>query len=225
MHIIVPVKSFDAAKQRLSAACSPQQRRNVARAMALHLLGELQRVRRLEDVIIVSDEPEMARFADAHGLRLVVDGGDGLNAAVEIALRTVPSGAAAGVVHADLPLFQARAFSRLVGQHEGGGRQVTIVTDMSGTGTNILLCTPREAMKPRFGSDSCARHREMALAVGLQVEIVRSPSLSRDCDTPEDLSRLGRLIRKGAPLEAVFKMLRSQHGLPGTYDAQERHVS
>ncbi len=66
------------------------------------------------------------------------------------------------------------------------GREVVIVPDRHGTGTNALLLTPPDAIEPAFGPGSFARHRELAGTAG----VAELPSLTLDIDTPEDLATL-----------------------------------
>lgn len=69
-------------------------------------------------------------------------------------------------------------------------REVTIVPDRHGTGTNGLLLTPPDAIAPSFGPGSCARHEKLARTGGTAVRVERVPSLLLDIDTAEDLAVL-----------------------------------
>jgi 2-phospho-L-lactate guanylyltransferase len=69
-------------------------------------------------------------------------------------------------------------------------RNVVIVPDRHGQGTNALLLTPPDVMEPAFGEGSFARHAARARAAGAAVRVADLPSLALDVDTPEDLAAL-----------------------------------
>jgi len=56
----------------------------------------------------------------------------------------------------------------------GGEREVVIVPDRHGTGTNGLLLAPPDAIAPSFGPGSCERHRALALAAGQRLVVAAS---------------------------------------------------
>jgi 2-phospho-L-lactate guanylyltransferase len=67
---------------------------------------------------------------------------------------------------------------------------VVIVPDRHGTGTNGLLLSPPDAIRPSFGPGSAARHRALARAAAASWRFERVPSLLLDIDTGEDLAAL-----------------------------------
>lgn len=75
-------------------------------------------------------------------------------------------------------------------RHGAPRREVVIVPDRHGSGTNGLLLSPPDAIAPSFGPDSCERHRGLARAAGAACLIERPASLLLDVDTREDLEAL-----------------------------------
>jgi 2-phospho-L-lactate guanylyltransferase len=69
-------------------------------------------------------------------------------------------------------------------------REVVIVPDRHGSGTNGLLLSPPDAICPSFGADSRARHERLASEAGVSWRIERPSSLLLDIDTGEDLAVL-----------------------------------
>ena len=65
-------------------------------------------------------------------------------------------------------------------------RLVALVTDRAGTGTNVLLVAPPDAIDFHFGVDSRAVHATAAHAAGAAYLEIAGP-LDLDLDTPEDL--------------------------------------
>src|SRR3954452_3028197 len=69
---ILPVKRFDAAKQRLAGALSASARRALARAMVHDVLDALDRVRGIDRIVVVTAEQPVRALAAARG-DLVID--------------------------------------------------------------------------------------------------------------------------------------------------------
>src|SRR4051794_22221383 len=85
---VVPVKSLDAAKSRLSAAYSPEFRSGLASAMLQDVLVALHAVRQLSGLVVVTVDPLAREMALAHGAHIFDDGAlDGQTGAVMSAVR------------------------------------------------------------------------------------------------------------------------------------------
>ena len=74
---------------------------------------------------------------------------------------------------------------------------VTVVPDRHGTGTNALVLSPPDAIRPGFGPDSCGRHVEAAKAAGVPFGVENLASLALDLDTPADIIALTRELEGG----------------------------
>ncbi len=199
---ILPVKRFSAAKQRLGASVGEEARAELARAMVADVLGALARSASLQLLIVVTDEPSVAMAAREQGAVVLADTADaGQSAAVEIGVRYALAEGIERVlcVPGDCPALDPHELERLMrrgrGSSEGRSRgaataEVVIVPDRHGTGTNGLLLTPPDAIRPSFGPGSGARHRALARAAGASWRLERPPSLLLDIDTGEDLAAL-----------------------------------
>lgn len=193
MHVIVPIKRFSQAKSRLSGQFTPEMRIALARALAEAVLWELANMAELSGVVIASSEPEAEELAKRYGFGLVPDDKDaqGLNA---ILARVINQLAAVGiqdvgVVFSDLPLFDRAEFSRIIRYHKKGAeRQLTIVSDRMGDGTNIRLTRPVGLVPECYGTGSASAHRAAAQRVGAEITIFPSRKLWLDIDQPQDIS-------------------------------------
>lgn len=193
--VVVLIKDFDSAKQRLQPALGPRSRRALA-----------QRNARLA-----------VRAAAAGDHMLVVAGGEGVAAlakvwGAEVLLEPRPDGqnvaAARGISHAsaagaqavlllssDLPLVSLEA---VAGVLEAAavfeGPVVLAVPAIGRGGTNALYLRPPDAIELHFGDDSLTRFREDAESRGVRFVIHRSDALALDLDEPADLERLRRAV-------------------------------
>jgi 2-phospho-L-lactate guanylyltransferase len=204
---ILPVKRFPAAKQRLSDGLEPGMRAVLAEAMVRDVLAALERVRGLEGVIVVTNEPRAARPALASGAEVVPDEREaGQSPAAEAGIERALARGAERVllVPGDCPALDPAEVEELLGE-PAAAPAVTIVPDRHGTGTNALLLTPPDAMSPAFGEGSFARHTAAARDAGAALTVRHPPSLLLDVDTAGDLAALRAALatRTGPPLHTT----------------------
>ena len=195
---VIPVKRFNAAKQRLAPGLGGDQRRALAAAMVADVLEAIGEARTIERTIVVSGDPIAQELAAAAGAEVVPDPGD--SGHVEAALAGI---ARAEVEHAecvvllpgDCPLLDPRELDRLLtGVPE---RYVGIVPDRHGEGTNALVLSPPAAIVPAFGEGSRARHVAAARKTGIPFEVEELASLGLDLDTPADIVALTTRLEAG----------------------------
>ena len=187
---ILPVKSFAAAKQRLAGLLGAGSRQALALAMFSDVLASLRRVSVLDAVVVVT--ADRTAEAAALGQRIRVLEEAERNGQSEAALIGIRYAIAAGfdralLVPGDTPLIDPEEVTRLLDR----APPVAVVPDRHGTGTNALVLSPPDAIEPRFGPGSFARHTAAAEAAGAGHSVERVPTLMLDVDTPDDLAELG----------------------------------
>jgi 2-phospho-L-lactate/phosphoenolpyruvate guanylyltransferase len=190
---ILPVKSFDRAKQRLGAGVAEALRLALARAMVADVLAALAATDGVELTLVVTREQEAAQAARASGATVIEDRSEtGQSAAASLGVRHAIEAGFERVllVPGDCPALDPAELAPLLSEHGQHGAEVAILPDRHGTGTNGLLLAPPRAIEPSFGEGSCARHRELAREAGLECRVVALRSLSLDVDTVEDLAAL-----------------------------------
>lgn len=188
---ILPIKSFDGAKQRLGRDLAAGPRRALAEAMFADVVVALRRCRSVDRILVVSAEASAQQLAAGHGVGVLDEPDRGHNAAASAGIRVAldTDEARALLVPGDCPLLDPNELDRLIA-HPARGRSALIVPDRHGTGTNALLLTPPDSLEPAFGPGSCERHVANAKAAGTTPEVVGVPTLALDVDTPEDLDAL-----------------------------------
>jgi 2-phospho-L-lactate/phosphoenolpyruvate guanylyltransferase len=190
---ILPVKSFNAAKQRLAGLLGAGSRQALAQAMFSDVLSSLRHVPGLDTVAVVTSD-RVAESA-ALGERVQVLRDTEQAGQSEAALIGIRYAQAAGyervlLVPGDTPLVESRDVGRLLALET----PVAIVPDRRGTGTNALLLAPPDAITPSFGPGSFARHVAAADEAGLEHAVERISGLMFDIDTPDDLADLSTAL-------------------------------
>jgi 2-phospho-L-lactate guanylyltransferase len=206
---ILPVKRFDAAKQRLAAGIDDERREALVGAMLEDVLEAVAAARSIERTIVVSDEPRAAEAGTSNGAEVVAEpkdnagrgragngsGGHSLAALAGIARAEELGAECVALLPGDCPLLEPRELDRLLTGLPAS--YVAIVPDRHGTGTNALALAPPGAIRPAFGEGSCARHIAAARQAGIPYGIEDLPSLALDLDTPADMVAFTRETESG----------------------------
>jgi 2-phospho-L-lactate/phosphoenolpyruvate guanylyltransferase len=194
---IIPVKRFGTAKQRLLDALTRPERAALVRAMLADVLAAACGAELIERVIVVTGEGRAQRIALGHARRVSTpvevlheprDRGHPHAATLGIVRAKALGARCAALLPGDCPLLEAAELDAALARMRAG--RIAVVPDRHGTGTNALLLSPADAIRPGFGAGSCARHAERGRAAGLEVAVERLGSLALDLDTPEDLGLL-----------------------------------
>ena len=176
--VLIPVKSFRAAKARLAGALSPAERVVLARSMATAVVTAAASL----PVHVVCDDEEVADWARSLGAEIIWKPGRGLNGAVSEGFDELGGAGFDRVIvaHADLPhavdFFAVTAIAGAV-----------LVPDRHDDGTNVISLPTGCGFRFEYGPGSCARHRAEAQRLGLPVTVVRDARLGWDVDRPADL--------------------------------------
>jgi len=191
---IVPVKPLRRGKSRLAGALSGDERTELNRSLLQNTLKTLSELRELEEVLVVSRDPQALTIARNYGARTVREYGQSeLNISLKRATVIAQVYATRGVLvlPADLPLVSREDIITLI-ERASEPPVVVIAPDRHEKGTNALLISPAGLIEYDFGENSFQRHSERVKHAGVRLEIVNLPSLGLDLDLPEDLE----LIRK-----------------------------
>jgi 2-phospho-L-lactate guanylyltransferase len=205
---IVPVKGLSVANGRLNGTLSAHERHRLAEALFLDLIMKLPRCRCLDDALVVTSDPSIARQARWFGNKVLVQEGDEghSEAAIAGARAAMADGAdRVAMLPVDCPLLDPEELDAHIGR---SARTVLIVPDRHGTGTNGLVLAPPDVFLPAFGPDSCARHVSRARAAGISFALEEIESMGMDLDTPGDMSLLrDRLLLDPQPAQRTAKVL------------------
>jgi 2-phospho-L-lactate guanylyltransferase len=190
--ILIPVKSFANAKQRLAGRLSLEQRASLARAMMEDVFEAVAAVRSVERIFVVSSEPQALSRASARGWETLTETAQqSESASVDFASRACAERGASAVLRlpADLPLVTPADLETLFAELPEPPAAV-LVPSRDGTGTNALLRSPAVLFPSHFGPGSFALHQDEAKRSGALARIVRNPRIEFDVDDPQDLADL-----------------------------------
>ncbi len=182
--VLIPIKSFDLAKGRLSQALAPDERARLAEVMASTVIAAARPLA----TWVVCDNPTVASFATRRGAGVIWRPSRGLNAAVADGITFLADEGHRRVIiaHADLPRAVDLTW---VADFDG----VSIVPDRRGDGTNVMAIPTGVDFGFKYGPGSSVAHQAEALRLGLPYRVLDSPELGWDVDVPEDLSILASL--------------------------------
>jgi len=192
---IVPVKPLRRGKSRLAGALSDEERVELNQSLLQHTLKTLKGLKEVEQVLVVSRDPEALTLARQQGARTVRENGQPLlNTALTRATIVAQVYATRGVLilPADLPLISEEDVLTLI-ERAVNPPVIVIAPDRHGKGTNALLISPSGLIDYDFGENSFEKHCELARQVGARLEIVDLPTLGLDLDLPEDLELIREL--------------------------------
>lgn len=183
--VVVPVKPPARGKTRLDVA--GVDRATLARAIALDTLEAATACELVAQVVVVTDDPALARESAAiPALRFVPEGdGRGLDAAVATGISAMdpndrmPRAALLGDLPSLRPADLADALRAAASVDRG------VVADAEGTGSTLVTARAGVAWQSSFGDGSFERH---VLLGCTPLAVPDASTLRRDVDTAEQLA-------------------------------------
>jgi 2-phospho-L-lactate/phosphoenolpyruvate guanylyltransferase len=186
---LVPMKPLADAKERLSPALGPDERRRLSLAMLADVVAA---ARGFDRVWVLHSDPDASEVAIRAGADPRPDPapGLGLNASLDAATAQAVAAGATGVLVVSADLAAATADDlRVVADGEG----VVVAPDLAGSGTNVLWRHPADVIAAAFGPSSRSAHEASARDAGAAFRVVESARLAADVDTPESLTTVWAL--------------------------------
>jgi 2-phospho-L-lactate/phosphoenolpyruvate guanylyltransferase len=189
--VVVLIKDFDSAKQRLRPAMGAKSRRALARnnarlAVAAAAAGD--------HVLVVTGADEVAEMAGTWGAEVLLEPREeGQNVAARRGIdRALDQGAGAVLLlSSDLPRVTEAAVREMLHAAARFQAPVAVAAAASGRGgTNALYLRPPQAIGLHFGDESLAQFRADAEQRGVKFAVFESEALALDLDEPADLARV-----------------------------------
>ncbi|MBN1536060.1 MAG: 2-phospho-L-lactate guanylyltransferase [Anaerolineales bacterium] len=185
---VVPVKPLRLGKSRLSGVLTDDERANLNRRLLLHTIKSLRQIREIDQVLVISRDPQALAIARKQGARSIQETtGSQLNRALSRATIFAKRNKIQGVLvlPADLPLITVEDIHTLIIKAVDPP-VVVISPDRRMEGTNALLVSPPGIIRYDFGINSFQKHCDLANLAGARLEVVELPHLALDVDLPDD---------------------------------------
>lgn len=201
--LVLPLKDFIHAKQRLSGVLTANERHNLFQAMVEDILLQVSLCVEISRVLIVSNDKVAELLAEKYGFDCLPEASKGLNSAVSQAHDVLLSDPEYSdftkmlIVHGDLPLLNHEALKHFI---YSDNTDVAIATDFQGLGTNAMLLPVTSNIDFQYGENSCNKHLQQAEVNGLTHIASLMPSLALDIDEPHDLLALVKVLEKNSAL-------------------------
>lgn len=190
--LLLPIKDLRNAKQRLIGVLTPEERFGLAQAMLADTIRAVQRVRRADKILVITNYEPVMRIAEENGWEILreerqVSESDSVDAASRLCELRGLTGLLR--VPLDIPLIQAGDIDDLLAV-ECKAPTLVIVPSRDGMGTNAILRMPPALFPSHFGTGSFAKHVGEAERIGARVIFRRNPRLEMDVDDEADLRAL-----------------------------------
>ena len=184
--VLLPVKDFQNAKQRLASALDATARANLARAMLTDVLQAVAESTVPDRVVVFTASTEVAQLAGTFGFDVIIETAvNGHSAAVNLMVEKLsPNATQILSIAGDLPKLCAHEIDFVMNNVV---EPITILPSRDGTGTNGILFLPPARIQLEYGEGSFSRHMSKASAAGYRTEVLNIPGIAFDIDTAEDL--------------------------------------
>ena len=176
--VLLPVKSFNNAKARLSSVLNPIERAALSRSLAEGVISACTGV----PVWVICEDEEVERWALNLGTQVIRNTRAGLNQAAQTGLAALAKESIEKILitHADL-IFPDDLLSLF--KYDG----IVLVPDRHNDGTNIIGLPSGIDFSFKYGLNSFEKHRHEAKRFDLPLSIITNTNFGFDMDNPDDL--------------------------------------
>ncbi|MCP4358168.1 MAG: 2-phospho-L-lactate guanylyltransferase [Chloroflexi bacterium] len=186
---IIPVKSLQHTKSRLTAVLSASERAHLTSHLLTRLLIILDNTPEVAQIIVVSRDETIGRVARQHNAIPLVESPEAkLNAAVHTGVNFAAAQGARQllILPSDLPFLTRDDVAVVCAPLPSTSPSLIICPDRHQRGTNAL-CLPSDcSFQFQFGPDSFQQHLQEARRGRLTPHIIHTPGWQFDLDTVED---------------------------------------
>lgn len=207
---VLPLKGLKDAKKRLSNILSPTERARLVTAMAHDMLSALCAASSLGGVMVISNDDDIKTLAANYPVELIPEGSKkGLSAAISHAATILADRGinAMLVIHGDIPLVTPDDINAII-EASLPEPSITIAPCSRKDGTNVMVCSPPDAIDFQYGKKSFEKHVQAALNIGIKSSEFLNHHLELDIDTADDLCILMGHLDKGEVGERTTALLK-----------------
>ena len=191
--LLLPVKNFANAKQRLTSVLDSSERRKLAQAMLEDVLQALHSWTQRPPVALVTGAASARRLARSFSFEVIEDPrNEGETEAIALGTRVCEARGAPYtlVIPGDIPLVEPSELQAILAAAPNGPAGSVLVPATDERGTNAAWRKPAGLFPLTFGEYSFQPHLRAARAAGYPCVVLRLPGVELDVDTPADLALL-----------------------------------
>ena len=184
--VIIPVKSFQKSKTRLQL--SEEKTIELCRLLLREVIKTVSESGLIDKTIVVSNEEKISDIIEEYDCKRIPDvNEESVNDAVGLAESYLLENKFTHsiVLPLDVPFFYSEDIEKLLNFSEA--KSVVIVPSRHFDGTNALLRTPIDSMKPRYDEGSYSFQIESAKNFDVKICVGLIYRLMLDIDSVEDL--------------------------------------
>jgi 2-phospho-L-lactate guanylyltransferase len=212
VSVLIPVKGFTNAKQRLAQYLGPAERELLAEVMFRDVLTQAVAARGIDACYVVTADAGVGRLASSLGASIVLeDKENGETEAVNLALERMKRLGiqAVLVIPADIPLLRSSDIEHLLDMTSGENPAspfALLVPSHDRMGTNALLLSPPDVIRLGFGYDSFSYHLSEVASRRLPLLVLENERIGLDIDEPKDLAFFSAIGREGLTYGKLLDM-------------------
>ena len=184
--VIIPVKSFQKSKTRLQL--SEEKTIKLCRLLLREVIRTVSESGLIDKIIVVTNEDKISDIIEEYGCKKIIDVNEkSVNDAVGLAESYLIKNKFTHsiVLPLDVPFFYSEDIKRLLDFTDE--KLVVIVPSRHFDGTNALLRTPIDSIKPRYDEGSYRFQVEAAKKYDVKISVGLIYRLMLDIDNTEDL--------------------------------------
>jgi 2-phospho-L-lactate guanylyltransferase len=185
MHALIPIKSLTAAKNRLAATLSNEDRKNLVLRMLDHVIETLQLNNEISQITVVTPDEEIKKHLEKKEVNILPEEKPGYNESLTKAA-VHEKGNALLTIAADLPLLTAYDVIHLLDLAKS--HDIVLAPAKDG-GTNAVFMKFSLILPYLFGEKSFESYKKASKERDLKVGIYQSETIAFDIDTEEDLKK------------------------------------
>jgi 2-phospho-L-lactate guanylyltransferase len=184
--VLLPVKDFQNAKQRLAPAVDAPLRAGLARAMLADVLNVLAKALVPQRIVVFTASEAVILMTRPFGFEVVLETSvGGHSTAVNHMVEELsPTATRILSIAGDLPRLVPSEIDFAL---DAAVEPLTLLPSQDGTGTNGVVFIPPARIAMEYGEGSLRRHLSKASASGYRCAVMNLPGIAFDIDTPEDL--------------------------------------
>ena len=185
---IVPVKSLQKTKGRLTAVLTPTERAQLTCKLLTQTLTILNNMPIIDTILVVTRDKIVTQLAESHHATVLAEEKEGLINAVTVGKQFAEKHGATKILilPSDLPFISAADINQFISARNGQN-EMLVCSDQQHQGTNALFLSAAQSFQFHYGINSYQQHLKEAQQQQAIMHTINIPNLQFDLDTEADL--------------------------------------